>query len=472
MNPIVLYSLLTLYALSILGVILVIISENRNPLKSVPWVIVLMFAPIIGLVVYFFFGQNLSKRRNITRRARKQLDAYLADEERLPHPPIDPELEPLRQLIINGGHAAPLYHTDITVYTDGASKMQALMEAIASAKHHIHLLYYIIDSDRTGEALRELLIRKAKEGVKVRVLYDDVGSRSVRKRFFREMQDAGVEVYEFLHVKFPRFTSKVNYRNHRKIVVIDGRIGFFGGMNIADRYIYGSPLGPWRDTHFSLQGGGVVGLQAIFLNDWYVTTRQRIELQGPYQSHTQGHSNNVMQIMQSGPFGKWRTQLQAICMAIGRARKRIWIQTPYYLPSDALNNALQTAALAGLDVRLMLPERSDSRIVDLAAHSYLDDMLRAGVKVSFYMAGFLHSKLMIIDDRLTIVGSANLDFRSFEHNFEVNGYIYGAEFATRMASIYEQDSTQCRRIAASEWFRRSRWVRLSESLMRLFSPLL
>lgn len=468
------YLLLGLYTLTIVGVVLVIISENRNPLKSVPWLIVLTLAPVLGLVIYFFFGQNLSKRRSLSRRTRKQLNAYVAHSAQLEHPEVPEYLRPLEELLTDSGHAVPLYGSQLTIYDDGASKFRALLQAIDEAKHHIHLLYYIIDNDEIGGRLRDALIRRAREGVEVRVLYDDVGSRAVRKGFFDKMEEAGVEVHEFLHVKFPRFTSKVNYRNHRKIVVIDGRIAFFGGMNIADRYYKGTPkLGPWRDYHFRIEGGGVVGLQFAFLNDWFSTTRQRLtSVERYYPPMTAIPTNNVLQILTSGPLGRWRTLQQAICLAISRAKRRIRIETPYYLPSETLNNALQTAALAGIEVELMLPARSDSKWVDLAVHSYLDDMVRAGVKVLFYTAGFLHAKLLLIDEELTIIGSANLDFRSFEHNFEINGFLYDRDFAARMHHLFDEDRSHCYHLTAAKWFRRSRLRRMGESVMRLFSPLL
>ena len=269
----------------------------------------------------------------------------------------------------------------------------------------------------------------------MRILYDDVGSSGAKKSFFRSMRSEGIEVYAFLHVKFPLFTSKVNYRNHRKIAVIDGCVGFLGGMNIADRYVRGTR---WAE----------------------------------YYPPAARFTDNIMQIVSSGPFGKWRTLLQADSYAIARARRRVWIQTPYYLPSDVLNSALQEAALAGIDVRLMLPARSDSKVVDLATHSYLDDMMKAGVKILFYMPGFLHSKLLIIDDMLSVIGSANMDFRSFEHNFEVNAFVYDGEFTARMASVFEEDQSRSHPLTPAEWLRRPRSRRVAESLMRVFSPLL
>lgn len=462
---------LGIYTVTILGIILVVITDNRNPLKTVPWIVVLLLAPGVGLVFYFFFGQNLSKQRIISRRTRKRISQQLEEGLERDAPPIPPEHRALAQLLFNNSLSVPLYGSRITPYTDGREKMQALLDEIAGARHHIHLQYYILSDDATGRRLRDALVARAREGVAVRILYDDVGSRSVRKSFFAEMRRAGIDVRPFLHVKFPLFTSKVNYRNHRKIVVIDGRTGFIGGMNIADRYVCGTGWGTWRDTHFRIEGRGVAGLQAAFLSDWSATTKRSIA-GAEYYPPTERYSDNILQIVPSGPLGKWRTLLQADSHAIARARQRVWIQTPYYLPSDVLNTSLQVAALAGIDVRLMLPARSDSKVVDLASHSYLDDMMKAGVKILFYRPGFLHSKLLIIDDTLTVIGSANMDFRSFEHNFEINAFVYDAAFNDRMAAVFADDAAHCRAVTPNEWFRRPRGRKCAESFMRLFSPLL
>ena len=229
------------------------------------------------------------------------------------------------------------------------------------------------------------------------------------------MKEAGIEVYAFLRVAFPVFTSKVNYRNHRKIIVIDGKVGFMGGMNIADRYDKGTSWGTWRDTHFKFVGKGVHGLQSVFLIDWYVVSKKLLN-DRIYYPAAQIYSDNIMQIATSGPVGQWRTLLQATIFMIANAKKYIFIQTPYFLPTESLVKALQTAALAKVDVRLMIPERSDSTVLRFASFSYIAEMLRAGVKVYFYQPGILHSKTIIIDDELCSVGSTNFDFRSFEHN--------------------------------------------------------
>lgn len=471
MQQILTYLFLGIYSLTILGVILVVITDNRNPLKTVPWVVVLLLAPVVGLVFYFFFGQNLSKQRIISRRTRKRITMQLEEVEQGSGPGVPETHRALAGLLANTIHAVPLYGSRITPYTDGRAKMEALLEEIARARCHIHIQYYILCDDETGCRLRDALVAKVREGVEVRILYDDVGCSGVRKSFFEGMRREGIQVYAFLHVKFPLFTSKVNYRNHRKIAVIDGRVGFIGGMNIADRYVRGTGWGTWRDTHFRIEGRGAAGLQASFLSDWSATTKQQLD--GPeYYPPAETYTDSVLQIVPSGPFGKWRALLQADSYAIARAQRRVWIQTPYYLPSDVLNTALQEAALAGIDVRLMLPARSDSKAVDLASHSFLGDMLQAGVHIWFYTPGFLHSKLLIIDDDLTIIGSANMDFRSFEHNFEVNAFVYDRDFTARMAGVFCDDESRCRPLTFGEWFRRPRSRRLAESFMRVFSPLL
>ena len=581
MQQILTYTFLVLYSVTILGIVLVIITDNRNPLKTLPWIIVLVLAPVVGLVFYFFFGQNLSKQRIISRRMRKRITLQLEEAEHAAGPEIPKAYRPLARLLRTASHAVPLYGSRITPYTDGSSKMEALLGEIARARHHIHLQYYIFCDDETGRRLRDALVEKARQGVHVRILYDDVGCSGVSKSFFEGMRREGIEVHAFLHVKFPRFTSKVNYRNHRKIVVIDGRVGFIGGMNIADRYVRGTEWGSWRDTHFRIEGSGVAGLQVAFLSDWSATTKRHVSgseyfpaaqrytdniLQivagGPlgkwrallqvrfpmltdrvnYRNHRKivvidgrvgffggmniadryvkgpgwgvwrdshfkvegkgvyglqsaflvdwstvervhldtskffpeadNYTSSTMQFATSGPLGPWRTLLQGIMTAIAGARRSICIQTPYFLPTEGLNSLLQTAALGGIDVQLMLPERSDSRIIDKAVHSFIDDMLRAGVKVYFYTKGFLHAKMLIVDDLLTVVGSANMDFRSFEHNFEINAFVYGQDFNTAMRRVFDEDLRSCRRLIPSEWLRRPLPQRLSESFMRLFSPLL
>ncbi len=462
-----------LYGVTTLGLILVIIAENRNPLKTISWVTVLLLVPGIGLLFYFFFGQDNRKQRIISRRTYKRI-MKRPQTSKLPQEvcPLPIPYQPLATLLAKNNHAPLFYGSDITIYTNGKEKYKALLAEMEKATHHIHLQYYIFCDDHIGNNVKQVLMRKAREGVKVRVLYDDVGSWNVKKRFFDEMRSSGVEVFPFLKVVFPVLTSKVNYRNHRKIVVIDGKIGFIGGMNIADRYEQGTSWGPWRDTHFKITGKGVYGLQAAFLIDWYVVNKTILDEKVYYPDAPVYSEDNIMQICTSGPVGQWRTLLQATIFAIANAKKYIYIQTPYFLPTEGLNQALQTAALSGIDVRLMLPERSDTRTANMATHSFIDEMVKAGVKVYFYTSGFLHSKLLVIDDALTCIGSANMDFRSFEHNFEINAFVYQPSFAVQMKKVFMYDIRNSNKLIPSKWLKRPLKQRLTESFMRLFSPLL
>jgi cardiolipin synthase len=465
--------IIILYSITVLGLILVIITENRNPLKTIPWILVLMMLPGLGLVFYFFFGQDNRKQRIISRRAYKRITRIPSENAGIMHDSslVPASYAPLASLLAHNHQSTLLCGADITTYTNGEDKFNALYAALKQARHHIHIQYYIFIDDETGHKVRDILVAKAQAGVEVRVLYDDVGCWKVKKSFFRGMKEAGIEVYPFLKVAFPIFTSKVNYRNHRKVVVIDGETGFMGGMNIADRYVKDTPLGKWRDTHFKLTGKGVYGLQSAFLVDWYVASRQLLK-GAAYYPTLPVRGDKLMQILSSGPVGQWRTLLQAIIFAVANAKKYVYIQTPYFLPTEGLNQALQAAALGGVDVRLMLPKRSDTMATNMASHSFVDDMVKAGAKVFLYEAGFLHSKLVVSDDMLTCIGSANMDFRSFEHNFELTAFVYNAAFAVRMRKIYMYDIHQCEKLISSQWLKRPARLRIAESFMRLFSPLL
>jgi cardiolipin synthase len=463
---------LVLYSLTIIGLVLLILLENRNPLKTIPWVIVLIFIPGIGLIFYYFFGHNDYRMRIISRRIykrfMKQVPVY-----RLPHNigEIPPNYLPLAQLLNKSNYSAIFCGSNIAVYTRGTDKFDALLEDIHQAQHYIHIQYYIFSDDKIGYRVRQALIAKAREGVQVRLLYDDVGCWNTKKRFFEEMRKEGIEVFSFLKVVFPILTSKVNYRNHRKIVVIDGQIGYMGGMNIADRYYEGNRLGPWRDTHFRITGPGVYGLQSSFLIDWYIASNRIIKGKEFYPE-TKIYSEMKMQVVMSGPASQWLTLMQAFIFCISNAKKHIYIQTPYFLPTEALNQALQMAALGGIDVRLMIPKASDTPSAKMATFSYVDKMLKAGVKVLLYSKGFLHSKLLLVDDMLTCFGSANFDFRSFEHNFEINTFVYQKAFAVEMKKIFLQDIRDCEEVTYAAWRKRPITERLIESFMRLFAPLL
>lgn len=461
-----------IYFGAIIGTIIVIILDNRNPVRTLLWILVLMFIPVVGLVFYFFFGQSTRRERIISKRSfdrllKKPMAEYLAQD--LSEVPRDHEQ--LIHFFRKTNEAPPFSGNLIETYTNGYSKIRALLREIYKARKHIHLQYYIFLDDAIGRLVRDALIDKAREGIEVRVIYDDVGTWKASNNFFEEMRDAGIEVRSFLKVRFPSFTSRVNYRNHRKIVVIDGCVGFIGGMNLAERYLRGFAWGNWRDTHIMIKGKAVHGLQTSFLLDWYFVDRTLIT-SSRYFPRTGSFGVALAQIVTSDPIGPWNEIMQGLTIAITNARKYIYIQTPYFLPTDTVMIAMQSAALAGVDVRLMIPERSDSLLTSLGSRSYLADVLRAGIKVFFYRKGFLHSKLMVSDDSLSTIGSTNIDFRSFEHNFEVNAFIYDEETAVVVKEIFLQDQRDSIRISLKKWEKRPIYHKFVESIVRLIAPVL
>ena len=457
----------------IIGTILVIVMDNRNPVKTMAWILVLVFLPVAGLLFYIFFGRSQRHERIIGKKVyghllKKPMAEYLSQ----PSDGLSEDHARLIALFRNVNQSLPFEGNAVETYTSGISFLQALLREIRQARQHIHLESYIFEDDAVGRLVRDELMEKARTGVEVRVIYDDVGCWHVPNRFFEEMREAGIDVRSFLKVRFPHFTNKVNYRNHRKIIVIDGQVGFVGGMNLAERYVRGFDWGIWRDTQVRLQGKAVHGLQTAFLLDWYFVDRTLMTSAKYFPKLDEPHGSSLVQIVTSEPVGPWREIMQGLLMALASARRYFYIQTPYFLPTEPILTALQTAALSGVDVRLMLPTRADSRLTHLASCSYLADVLQAGVKVYLYQKGFLHSKLMVSDDHLSTVGSTNVDFRSFEHNFEVNAFIYDTETALQMREIFLQDQRECQQLSLRAWEKRPRRQKAAESMVRLLSPLL
>lgn len=472
MNGVLVLVLEILYAMTIISVVVVVISENRNPIKTLSWVMVLIFLPFVGLIWYLIFGQDVTKKQVINKRMYSKLKKRPLDEigalEEFAYPEKHASLI---RLLKNLDHTPLLGGTDVRLFTSGREKFECLLNDIENARQHIHIEYYVFEDDRIGTKVRDALIRKSLEGVEVRVIYDGFGSRESKKAFFEEFRKAGIEAEPFLRLALPRLTSRLNYRNHRKIVVIDGQIGYVGGMNIADRYIAGFKWGIWRDTHARVEGKGVQGLQSIFLIDWYFVSQTLITSR-KYFPELPRFGDICMQTVNSGPMREEREISHGLLQAIYDAQQSIFIQTPYFVPPDSLSEALQAAAIRGLDVRLMISKRSDMYMVQMASRSFVKEMLQSGVKVYLYEKGFLHSKMMIFDDSLTLIGSVNFDSRSFEHNFEVEAFIYDHDLAEKANAIFVDDQRFSQIISLREWMKRPRKLRFIESLMRLFAPLM
>lgn len=461
-----------LYALTILGIIAVVVSENRNPVKSLAWVTVLLVVPVVGLVLYIVFGRNIQNKRIISRRNRRKLRRLGAGGGTDPAK-IEDAGAVMPQINLAYALCGSHYYegNDVGIFDNGQEKFDALLADIAAARSYINMQYYIIVNDNIGIRVMEALMERARAGVKVRLIYDHVGSFKLSNRYLRRLKEAGVEAYPFFKVVFPPFGTRINWRNHRKIVVIDGKVGYIGGMNVADRYVDGGKLfDVWRDLHLRVEGPAVFALQQSFAVDWNFMGQPLLE-EGPLATAVKGHSVG-MQLVTGGPTTQWLNMTLVFQQAISRARKCIYIQTPYFIPSEGLVHALQVAALSKVDVRLMIPLRSDSDMLRWASFSYVQECLRAGIKVYLYEKGMLHSKAIIIDDDFCTVGSTNFDFRSFEHNFEANMLIYSTDFNARMKALFVRDMRDSRRVTSSAWRHRPWREKALESVMRLFSPIL
>ncbi|MGN0069891.1 MAG: cardiolipin synthase [Prevotella sp.] len=463
------------YVAVVAATVVKVLLDNRQPEKTMAWVMVLVLVPVAGFVLYFFFGQDTRRMRLISQRSMDQLTRrtmYEFTEQR--DLKVSDQHKPLVKLFANQSMALPFKDNEADIFTCGDDFFTALLQEIWNAGKHIHLDTYIIEDDPLGRLVADMLCDKARQGVEVRLIYDDVGCWKVRNRFFERMREAGVDVHAFMPVKFPAFTGKVNYRNHRKLCVIDGQVAFIGGMNIALRYVRGNKGRPWRDTHLRVRGGAVYAIQRAFLIDWYFVDRTLITDRKYYPPQNRPVCNNcIAQVVTSSPVAPWPDIMQGYVRILIEAKDYVYIETPYFLPTEPILFALRTAALAGVDVRLMLPRHSDSRLMEWASISYVQAILEAGVRVFLYQDGFNHSKLMVCDDTVCTCGSTNVDFRSFENNFEANIFFYDQAMAQRFKEVFRKDMAMCTEISERDGISgRPFFQRLWESLVRLLSPLL
>lgn len=461
------------YAAIILGVIAIVISENRNPVKSLAWVTVLLVLPAVGLVLYIFFGRNIQNKRIISRRNRRKLKR-LEGRGGIDANKVNRSPETLRQIkLASSLQSSPYYEGNLVeLFDNGHDKFETMIADISRARHYISIEYYIIADDKIGNRVAEALMERASDGVKVRIIYDSVGSFKTSGKFFKRLKATGIEAYPFFEVVFPPFGTRVNWRNHRKIAVIDGAVGYIGGMNIADRYVDGGKSFPlWRDLHLRITGPGVAALQQSFAVDWNFMGQPLIEETGP-DGEIGAPGTTGVQLLTGGPVNQWMNMTLMFQQAISTARKLVWLQTPYFLPTEGLLHALQIASLSKVDVRIMLPRRSDSDMLRWASFSYVQECLRAGIKVYLYDKGMLHSKAIIVDEEFSTVGSTNFDFRSFEHNFEANLLVYSKEFNSTLRNRFIEDQKDCLRVNPATWRKRPYLEKGLESVMRLFAPIL
>ncbi|SFP87074.1 cardiolipin synthase [Salibacterium halotolerans] len=469
--------------LNLIFAVIIIFLERKDATSTWAWLMVLLFVPFLGFILYLIFGQNLSRKRLFDWEDIKKIgiedliqeQIHSLREQRFHF--SDPDARDYRDLIymhLVNNDALLTENNQVSIYTDGKEKFDQLIEDINHAADHIHLQYYIFRNDELGTRLLDALTKKAREGVRVRVLYDEMGSRKLPKRAFHTLKKAGGNVEIFFPRRIPLINLRLNYRNHRKVVVIDGKAGYLGGFNVGDEYLGLDPkFGYWRDTHLRMTGQVVKALQTRFILDWNQATHHHyIHYDERLFPEHEAAGDTAAQIISSGPDSEWEQIKNGYIKMIMAAKDSIYIQTPYFIPDQSLMDTLRIAALSGKDVRIMIPNKPDHPFVYWATYSHIGELLKTGASVYVYENGFIHAKTIVVDGKVSSIGTANIDVRSFRLNFEVNAFLYHRPTAERMALTFETDMKHCRELTLKDYRERSLWIRFKESISHLLSPIL
>lgn len=468
--------------INMLLALVLVFFERRNPTSTWLWLMVLLFLPGVGFVLYLFLGQDMSKKKMFKTKAEEDdcFDVLVADQERIMNTrefirknPDYAAYDDIVKLHLMGSNSVFTSDNDVELYFSGEDKFEALIRSIEKAEDYIHMEYYIFKADGIGNKVIEALATKALEGIEVKLLVDGMGSRKLWNKTIQPIRDAGGEVIFFFPPFIPVFNVRINYRNHRKICIVDGKEAYLGGFNVGDEYLgISKKFGYWRDTHIKIKGSAISSLQWHFFLDWRFASGE--EMVG-CQSYIGigGSGNDVgIQIVSSGPDSKWASIKDGYLKMITNAKERLYLETPYFIPDDSIFEALKIAGLSGLDVRVMLPNKPDHPFVYWAGLSYIGELLEAGVRFYTYERGFMHSKVIIMDDTVSTVGTANLDIRSFKLNFEINAFIYDKDTNHKLTQRFLNDLENCREITLESYNARSRVIKIKESISRLLSPVL
>ena len=472
-----------IYLVILLLICLRIIFETNSSTKALAYLLFCIFIPVIGILFYLTFGINYWKIKLYSKKSEQDEKLLQHLKKNIPHytstilTPADVsslQNAELASMLIKDLKSPLTRYNKVKLLLNGEEKFPELLRCLEDAKHHIHMEYYIYEEDEIGSTIIELLIKKAREGVQVRFIYDDFGSPTIKKKIETRMEKAGIEIHPFYKVHFYLLANRINYRNHRKIVVIDGQTGFTGGINVCDKYI-NNKKGKlyWRDTHLRIDGPGVYYLQYLFLADWNFCCSGNLKAENLYfEEQVSQKDDKYIQIVGSGPDSIQPSVLFSILQAIYIAKKEILITTPYFIPGENIIDALRIAASSGLSVKLLVPEKGDSMLVNAASKANYHDLLKAGVEIYLYEKGFVHAKTMVTDGKLSMIGTANMDYRSFELNFEVNAIVYDVPFAEKLRKVFFDDLKHAKKINAQKWYKRPVYFRLLERIARLFSPAL
>jgi cardiolipin synthase len=482
-----------LYLLLLIFSCIRIIYDTRSAPKTLSYLLFAIFVPVVGIIFYFSVGINYRKRKMYRQKIisdnvlglslleKKMIFAPSADKDNLAL--MDKNKRLIRFLNQNGINPVTS-NNHIRILLNGEKKIPEVLEAIKNAKHHIHIEYYIIEDDSTGREIENALIEKVREGVTVRLIYDDFGSRSVRKTLLKRLELAGIETNPFNKIVFIAFANRINYRNHRKIIIVDGIIGFIGGINISDRYINRPRIRRrrrkwdqmyWRDTHMRIEGDGVSYLQFLFFCDWSFCSESSLPLTAAYFPNFESpvkYGTKQIQIAASGPDSDTSIILYSLLELINTAESELLLTTPYLIPCESLLNALVLASIGGVDVKILVPKRNDSLVINLASQSYYDELLQAGIEIYEYKKGFIHAKTVVVDGRISTIGTANMDDRSFDLNFEVNAIVFDKEVAKELRNVYFNDVKNAIKVDPKKWEDRLHIKKLLEKTVRLLSPML
>ncbi len=459
------------YLIIALSIVISLLVHGAKPSKTLSWLLAIFTIPVGGILLYLLLGRN--RRKNKLIKLKKH--AFL----NLPDPPLktvstfDEEYGKLMKLVYKNAHFPVTQNNRLQLLKDGKSTFESIFSALENAEVQIHLQYYIFEEGELADRLLALFRRKIAQAVQIRMIYDGIGSFSLSKTYLKKLIEIGVEVYPFLPFKFGRFLSSLNYRNHRKIIVVDGKVAFTGGINISDKYLKGDlTLGKWHDMHLRLEGTAASHLNHVFATDWYLVSQKKIKPVLPFLVTETENSDILVQIVSGGPDDDFPSLEQTYFTIINNAKEYLYITNPYIIPGQAIKQALQTTALSGVDVRILVSENIDSKIVGWSVRSYFEPLLKSGIKIYLFPDGFLHSKIIVSDDAISTIGTANLDDRSFEQNYEVNAIIYDETFAKLLKEDFLRDSNVSRMLSYQEYAQRPWGEKLKEGFGKVFSPLL
>lgn len=456
--------------------------ERKDPAATWAWLMVLTLLPFLGFIVYLFLGQNMQRQKLFDTKTEDDKILYKKSVEQVKELQECKEYYECRydlkhqdsiQLHLLSSHAVYTQNNYVDIFTDGKDKFNQLMKDIEKAKDHVHLLYYIIKNDDLSLKMMKLLTKKASEGIDVKLLFDSVGARRLSRNVISEFETAGGKFATFFPSKIPVLNFRINYRNHRKIAIIDGKVGYVGGFNIGDEYLGLSPkFGYWRDNHLRIKGSAVQSMQMRFISDWNYSSFYKINYELRYYPTVDVKSNTGIQIVTSGPDSDEMHIKNGYLKMIMSAKKNIYIQTPYFVPDQSFLDTLKIAALSGVEVNIMIPNMPDHIFVYWASYSYIGELLKSGVRAYTYEGGFLHAKTVIVDEQIASVGTANIDIRSFKLNFEINAFVYDQTVASSLTYFFKEDLKKCKEITQEVYDSRSNVIKIKESIARLLSPIL